>query len=449
MYHRMLNIFIATQNPQLETILRGAQQVERFSHQFFCHSEVEEADLKGCRVIVLDFENAAPISMEKILAAKDEQALVVGCFSAASVPVLAENYQFFDQIWIQPFVEDKVRSSFAGILKRLKEQEDSVLTQKYLDALIDSLPDLIWFKDAVGAHLKVNNSFCRAVNKTKAQIEGRGHYYIWDLEPDEYAKGEYICLESEEIVLNKKETILFDETVKCGNDLRKFKTYKSPIFDTDGSVIGTVGFARDVTDLQNLLIELNILIESLPFAVMITDKDRTISSVNQRFLDIFMIERAEVIGKPVDSLLDETKTFTRSKRWTLEQKQEGTLLLSESRVLKIQEEKLLDIFGIQTGYIQLFMDITLECQLLEEKKKLEKAIAEIKQLSGLLPICSSCKKIRDDKGYWTQIESYIHKHSDAEFSHGICPDCAKNLYGELYEEVVRAQNASQTEQDGS
>lgn len=430
MYHRILNILIATQDHQLEAFLRGTPPVEKFSFEFLSHPDVNEADLKKYGIIVLDFEHVKPISLETILASKDEQALVVGCFSADSFPTLAENYQLFDHIWITPFVEDKVQSSFTAILERLKEQEDSVLTQRYLDTMIDSLPDLIWFKDAKGAHLKVNNSFCQAVNKSKAQIEGRGHYYIWDLEPDEYAQGEYVCLESEEIVLSKKETCLFDETVKCGDELRKFKTYKSPIFDTDGSVIGTVGFAHDVTDLQNLLIELNILIQSLPFAVLITDKDRTVTSVNQKFLDIFLLDRSEVIGKPIDTLLDENKTFTQNKEWILEPEKERILLLAENRVLKIQEEKLLDIFGKLAGYIQLFMDSTLEYQLLEEKKKLEQAIEEIKKLSGLLPICASCKKIRDDKGYWKQIESYISDHSEAEFSHGMCPECSEELYGD-------------------
>ena len=52
-------------------------------------------------------------------------------------------------------------------------------------------------------------------------------------------------------------------------------------------------------------------------------------------------------------------------------------------------------------------------------------------LSGLLPICASCKKVRDDGGYWNQIEEYISAHSEAEFSHGVCPDCFKDLYGDL------------------
>lgn len=63
--------------------------------------------------------------------------------------------------------------------------------------------------------------------------------------------------------------------------------------------------------------------------------------------------------------------------------------------------------------------------------ELQKALSEVKTLRGFLPICSYCKKIRDDKGYWSQIESYIHKHSDAEFSHGICPECAKKYFPDM------------------
>ena len=80
-------------------------------------------------------------------------------------------------------------------------------------------------------------------------------------------------------------------------------------------------------------------------------------------------------------------------------------------------------------------DITERKQIEDERerliKDLQKALAEIKQLSGLLPICSGCKKIRDDKGYWNQIEAYISDHSEATFSHGLCPECLKKLYPDL------------------
>jgi PAS domain-containing protein len=75
-----------------------------------------------------------------------------------------------------------------------------------------------------------------------------------------------------------------------------------------------------------------------------------------------------------------------------------------------------------TDLVQLAME---RDQLIRE---LQQALAEIKTLSGLLPICSYCKKIRDDKGYWNQIESYISRHSDVLFSHSICPECLKIHY---------------------
>lgn len=66
--------------------------------------------------------------------------------------------------------------------------------------------------------------------------------------------------------------------------------------------------------------------------------------------------------------------------------------------------------------------------------QLQDSLSEIKKLSGLLPICASCKKIRDDKGYWNQLETYISEHSEAEFSHGVCPDCLEKLYGDVLDE---------------
>jgi len=88
------------------------------------------------------------------------------------------------------------------------------------------------------------------------------------------------------------------------------------------------------------------------------------------------------------------------------------------QVFRVKLSKNLDISGKYVGTIIILEDIT----------SLKEALENIKQLRGLLPICSYCKKIRDDKGYWNQIEQYIHDHSDARFSHSICRECAKQHY---------------------
>jgi PAS domain S-box-containing protein len=77
-------------------------------------------------------------------------------------------------------------------------------------------------------------------------------------------------------------------------------------------------------------------------------------------------------------------------------------------------------------------DVTQRKRIESEREKLvialEDSLAKLRRLSGMLPICASCKRIRDDKGYWQQVEEYIGEHSEAEFSHGICPECAEKLY---------------------
>jgi len=72
-------------------------------------------------------------------------------------------------------------------------------------------------------------------------------------------------------------------------------------------------------------------------------------------------------------------------------------------------------------------------ELKVQNLELQESLERVKQLHGLIPICASCKKIRDDSGYWHQIETYIAQHSEADFSHGICPECVADLYPELEE----------------
>jgi len=83
--------------------------------------------------------------------------------------------------------------------------------------------------------------------------------------------------------------------------------------------------------------------------------------------------------------------------------------------------------------MEIIQDITKVRKAEKERekliKKLQEALEDVKTLSGLLPICAKCKKIRDDKGHWNNLEGYIQAHSDAEFSHGMCPECSEELYG--------------------
>jgi PAS domain S-box-containing protein len=112
-------------------------------------------------------------------------------------------------------------------------------------------------------------------------------------------------------------------------------------------------------------------------------------------------------------------------------RKEGTKRHIEASVSLMKDRE-----GQRIGFRGIARDITewmrAKEALQQERDKLEDALAKVKTLSGLLPICANCKKIRDDKGYWNQIEVYIRDHSEVDFSHSICPECAKKLYPDFY-----------------
>jgi transcriptional regulator with GAF, ATPase, and Fis domain len=113
----------------------------------------------------------------------------------------------------------------------------------------------------------------------------------------------------------------------------------------------------------------------------------------------------------------------------------GLLQLNDRRADRFT----LDMISFYEG-IAASIGVALMRKRIEEEREsliteLQKALSEVKTLSGLLPICSSCKSIRDDSGYWNQIEAYIRDHSEAEFSHGLCPECMKRLYPEYRKKI--------------
>ncbi len=113
-----------------------------------------------------------------------------------------------------------------------------------------------------------------------------------------------------------------------------------------------------------------------------------------------------------------------------------------SRTVELRTSPLAARSGRPLGRLVVLRDITERRAAERERERLladlKSAAAEINTLRGLLPICSSCKRIRDDQGYWSQIETYISKHADVRFSHGLCPDCARRLYPEVFDKTPPA-----------
>lgn len=252
MYHCNVCIYVIGTQSNLLEILKRMKPFDHFTHEFVSSGEPEEGLIGKADVIAADLQGLdASKILELLLTHKKEDAQLILLADKEQTKLLMnEDLSAVTDIWTMPLSEKELEFHFLRWQQAYKMSKDYWQTRNYLDTTINSVPYMIWYKDKEGAHMKVNEFFCQTVNKTMEQIEGRGHYYIWDIDPEEYAKGEFICMESEYEVMEKRETCIFDEDVKIGDDMRKLKTYKSPLFDLDGSVMGTVGVALDVTELE-------------------------------------------------------------------------------------------------------------------------------------------------------------------------------------------------------
>ena len=180
--------------------------------------------------------------------------------------------------------------------------------------------------------------------------------------------------------------------------------------------------------------------------VIITDAQGNITYVNPSFLRMFgYADKAEVLGMnaallfpgeeirhfaDVQAVIDVSDSDT--EEFTVQTKDGGVCFV------EVSSSVVRDSDGKVEGRMASFVNITRRKQLEQEQKnliqKLQDALEKIKTLRGLIPICAACKNIRDDRGFWHHVEEYISEHSEAKFSHGICPDCMKKLYPEVQPE---------------
>jgi PAS domain S-box-containing protein len=355
------------------------------------------------------------------------------------------------------------------------------LEKRYRD-LFNNISDLIMIHDTDGRLLNVNPAVSKLSGYAFEELIGRpiSDFIIPEfrsLFQDEYLKEVKKKGHSEGVVVFQ---------AKDGNE--HYVEYRNVLVKPKGRKQYISGLGRDITDrvhVERALREseerYRTVFETTGSATVIIEDDETISLANSTFEDLSGYSKEDIEGKKtwtefvMEKDLDQMREFHRDwrdKPGSAPKNYEFRFIdrqgsikniflaieiipdtkMSVASLLNITDRKRAEE-ALQKSYDELERRVKertadlakaneqLKLQIEERKKaeeekenlivELKKALKEVKTLGGLLPICASCKKIRDDNGYWNQLEDYIRKHSEAEFSHSFCPDCAKKLYPEL------------------
>lgn len=321
-----------------------------------------------------------------------------------------------------------------------------------LSCIVESSNDAIFSKDLNGKILSWNRSAERMYGYTSQEAIGKSIYEF--VPPEKHDEVTQILL-----TIRRGEVIERMETVRLTKYNKKIdiSLSVSPVKDSEGKIIGAAVIAQDITEkkragemLRKTMEEVEDLYNNAPCGYHSLDKDGMIVRINDTELKWLGYTREEVVGKMriFDRFTPESRAefmqnfprfiengYVHDLRFELIRKDGTTfhVLLSATAVK--------DSDGNYQMSRSVMYDITKLKNAEDERERLYRELLEVqgklKVLRGLLPICASCKKIRNDQGLWDSIEKYVSEHSEAEFTHSLCMDCAKRLYPEFYEELKK------------
>jgi PAS domain S-box-containing protein len=313
-----------------------------------------------------------------------------------------------------------------------------------VNLVIDPIPGRIFWTDWDLRYLGCKRLFAADAGwKDPAELTRKNDFDMaWKNEAEAYRKDDL------EVMLLERAKLNYEESQTTPDESQIWlRTSKVPLKDAGGNVIGILGTYEDITEkkkTEQALIESEERYRSLfqnnrAVLYMVDPDDGSIVDANPaaaryygyNLEELKMMNISEINTMAAGEMHD---AMTRARN------NEGYHFFFEHR-LAGGELRSVEVYGspmVMKGKIYLHSivhDISERKKAEEDRERLiaelQEAFSKIKTLSGMFPICAHCKKIRDDRGYWNQIESYIREHSEAEFTHGICPDCLKKLYPEM------------------
>ncbi len=351
MYHCRPAVFLAGASCDAFETIKAQPPLEHFAFAFSHSPDLSLRETAGADLVVVNLRGMdAPAVIASLRETMKKDARLILLAESGQVPFGGLD-PASTEVWTLPMTREEAAFRFARWQEECRRRCDLWETEQFLDATINSVPNLVWFKNREGLHLKVNDSFCRTVNKPKAVVEGRDHCFIWGVGPEDAL----ICAQTDAAVMDSRTTCVSEEQVESGEGTRFLTAYKTPLYDLDGSVMGTVGIGIDVTQerayREALLRRTNVLealFTTLECGVLCHSLDgRRILSVNKAALDILGYrsqEEMEAAGfnMVAESVLDEDKPSLRESILSLQEEGDSTNI--EYRVLHT-DGSLLHVMG--------------------------------------------------------------------------------------------------------
>jgi len=319
------------------------------------------------------------------------------------------------------------------VLSAVRDIERKQAEELYLGALVQASEDAVIGKTLDGTIVSWNKGAEKIYGYKAEEILGHSISILLPPgKPDELPaimkqlrRGQRI--ESYETTRVHKDGHLIDVSVTI-----------SPVKNKAGKVVGASAIARDITERKRAEAALRlseerfrVALKGAPVVVFTQDLDLRYTWINS---PVLAWARQDYIGKTDDQIVggEDGARLTAIKQEALRTGVGSRIEVNVAfegvmHYFDLVVEPFRDAEGTILGLICSATDITSSKNLIA---KLQEALNQVQLLSGLLPICASCKKIRDEREVWQPLESYIQAHSEAKFSHGVCPDCLRKLYPE-------------------
>lgn len=203
MYHCHIYFYLIGRQKKIGEMIKKISPLEHFTHEFFESSMPEEELTAKADVILADLQDIDEKETLQLLKLKKRRDAQIILFAdQEQIMLLEDDLSEVNDIWTKPMSDKEAVFRFLRWQQTYKMSKDFWQTSNYLETTINHIPNLIWYKDKNGIHEKVNDSFCKTVNKTKEQVEGQRHAYIWDVDQDDPA-----CIASENEVMTKKKPV--------------------------------------------------------------------------------------------------------------------------------------------------------------------------------------------------------------------------------------------------